>query len=64
MTRRRLLKVIVEPVFVDDDGDTLVEVVAPRTTVPAHKIDDFPLELWEQLDEYNRTVAGPAAEVG
>ncbi len=58
MTRRRLLKVVVQPVFVDDDGDTLVEVAAPAVTVPAHKVDDLPAELAAQLEAFNRAADG------
>ena len=43
MTERlRLLKVIVQPVFVVDDGDTLTEQVAQPVTVPAAEWADYP----------------------
>ena len=35
MTRLRLLKVVVQPVFVLDDGDTLTEKVGNAVTVAA-----------------------------
>lgn len=34
MTRLRLLKVVVQPVFVLDDGDNLTEHVGQRVEVP------------------------------
>lgn len=39
--RLRLLKVVVQPVFVLDDGDTLTEQVADPFTVPAAAWRDF-----------------------
>lgn len=35
MSRLRLLKIVVQPVFVLDDGDTVTEQVADAFTVPA-----------------------------
>lgn len=55
---RRLLKLAVQVVYVDDDGDTLTEVVSPTITVPAHKVPDLPSELAAQIAAYNREAAG------
>lgn len=60
MSRKlRLVKVIVQPVFVVDDGENLAEVAHPAVTVPAEEWSDysdrrFPRELvrWqEKLDK-------------
>ncbi|MBK8748775.1 MAG: hypothetical protein IPM04_13205 [Saprospiraceae bacterium] len=41
MSRVRLLKVVVQPVFVVDDGETLTEQVADAFTVNASAWRDF-----------------------
>jgi hypothetical protein len=41
MTRVRLLKVMVQPVVVIDDGDTLTEHVVAPVVVPAAEWDAF-----------------------
>ncbi len=49
----RLLKVICQPVFVLDDGETLVEQPAQPVVVPAHEWPTYPTtafaESFEQL---------------
>jgi hypothetical protein len=48
----RLLKVVVQPVFVLDDGETLIEVEHPATVIPAaewptYSSERFPREVRE-----------------
>ena len=55
----RLIKVLVQPVFVLDDGETITEIEHPATAIPAsewptYSSERFPRELavWQaQLDE-------------
>lgn len=62
MTRRlRLLKVIVQPVFVVDDGETLVERIAEPVVVPAEEWPDFPTGRFaEGFEQLSREVEGYA----
>jgi hypothetical protein len=58
MAKLRLVKVIVQPVFVLDDGETITEVEHPAIAIPAAEWPDysavrFPkeVEAWQaQLD--------------
>lgn len=62
----RLLKVVVQPVFVLDDGETLVEVEHPATVIPAaewptYSSERFPREVGEwqrKLDNGAATALG------
>lgn len=49
----RLLKVIVQAVLVEDDGDTLRERVCDPATVHAAELDAYPARLAEQIRELN-----------
>ncbi len=59
MPKLRLIKVLVQPVFVLDDGETITEIEHPATAIPAsewptYSSERFPkeLEAWQaQLDE-------------
>ena len=42
--RLRLVKVVVQPVCVWDDGETLVEVTAPPATIQASNWGDYSLD--------------------
>lgn len=53
MSRLRLLKVIVQPVFVLDDGESLEEKPADPITVGPADLDAFPASLREQVVAYN-----------
>ncbi len=44
----RLLKVICQPVFVLDDGETLIEQVAEPVVVPAAEWPSYPTEAFAQ----------------
>jgi hypothetical protein len=68
MTRRlRLVKVLVQPVFVLDDGETITEVEHPPTMIPAaewptYSSERFPqeVEAWqEQLNRENGSTPTP-----
>lgn len=41
MKHLRLVKVILQPVFVIDDGETLEEVTGQAATIPAKDLDGF-----------------------
>lgn len=45
MKRLRLVKVVVQPVFVIDDGESLSEAVGEQVVVPAADLDAFPEKL-------------------
>ena len=45
MKRLRLVKVIVHPIFVVDDGESLTEFPNTATGVPASEWDAFPARL-------------------
>ena len=60
MIRLRLLKVIIQPVFVVDDGESLVEKPSDPVTVNPADLDAFPDSLRAQVDAYNAAAAnGP-----
>jgi hypothetical protein len=44
MAKLRLLKVIVQPVFVVDDGETLTERITEPVVVPASEWPTYPTE--------------------
>ena len=54
MARLRLLKVIVQPVFVLDDGEHLVEQVADPVAVPAAEWPTYPNQGFSQAFEMLR----------
>lgn len=49
MKRLRLLKVIVQPVLVMDDGETLTEIPAQAVTVAVADLDALPGRLRDEL---------------
>lgn len=49
----RLLKVMVQPVLVDDDGEHLSEVVAEPIAVSAADWPDFPARLADDIAQQN-----------
>ncbi len=59
MPKLRLVKVVVQPVFVLDDGETITEVEHPAVVIPAaewptYSAERFPREVaeWQRrLDE-------------
>ena len=53
--RVRLLKVVVQPVFVADDGDTLTEQVAEPITVAAAGWQDFADSFAAKVDAFTQT---------
>jgi hypothetical protein len=63
MTRRlRLLKVIVQPIFVVDDGESLVEQAAQPVEVPASEWPTFITGRFaEGFEALRREVEGPHA---
>ena len=48
--RLRLLKVIVQPVFVVDDGELTEKTVQP-VTVPAKEWPEYPAKMAEEMKE-------------
>lgn len=58
MSRLRLLKVTVQPVFVLDDGETLEEKLGETITLTPADLDTFPASLWEQIESYNAQQTG------
>jgi hypothetical protein len=56
MTRLRLLKVIVQPVFVIDDGVTLRERPAQPRSVAADEWDDFVAGFHDSVEQFARRV--------
>lgn len=50
----RLLKVVVQPFFAVDDGESLEEQTSQPITVPASEWTDFPAKLEEQRKEAER----------
>lgn len=50
MKRVRLLKLIVQPVLVVDDGVSLVEQQVQPITLTAYQVLGFPTELFKQID--------------
>lgn len=61
MRRLRVLKVIVQPVCVVDDGDSLVEVPVDPVSLTAEQWATFDLD--GALDPIRAQVEGPPAEV-
>lgn len=51
MSRLRLLKVIVQPVFVVDDGEHLTEQTAEPVVVPSGGWDDFAAGFGARVEE-------------
>lgn len=64
--RVRLLKVIVQPVVVVDDGETLLEQEVRPVVVPAAAWEDFPAQFARDFAQLQARVAGggdePASE--
>lgn len=66
MSRLRLLKVIVQPVFIlsDDDGENPVEQVASPLTVPASEWPAYAASGFAQsVEQLRQQVEGPAVQV-
>ena len=62
--RLRLVKVIVQPVLVWDDGETLTEVTAPPATIQASNWIDYSLEthlsdIASQIESQEKESHGP-----
>jgi hypothetical protein len=63
MAKLRLIKVLVQPVFVLDDGENVTEIEHPAVAIPAAEWSDysgerFPAEVkaWQKrLDDQNGT---------
>lgn len=53
MSSMRLLKVIVQPVFVIDDGDNLTEQQGEQFAVTPARLEAFPADLLAQVAAYN-----------
>jgi hypothetical protein len=51
----RLLKVVVQPVLVKDDGDTLTERVVEVSEVSAKDWPDYPARLEQQIEALGGT---------
>jgi hypothetical protein len=68
--RVRLVKVVVQPVFMIDDGETLTDIEHPPVTIPArdwptYSSERFPKEIaaWqERLDAEDEAAASPPPE--
>lgn len=56
MKKLRLLRVVVQPVFVIDDGETLVEETGQPTSVPAAQWPEAPARLETERVEHERTL--------
>ena len=59
----RLLKVVVQPVFLLDDGETLIELQHPSTAIPAAEWPAYSSERFPQeVEEWQRRIdADPEA---
>jgi hypothetical protein len=51
MKRLRLVKVVVHPIFVVDDGESLSEFPNAATEIPAAEWPDFPARLERDIAE-------------
>lgn len=51
MKKLRLVKVIVHPIFVVDDGEQLTEFENTASTIPAVEWPDFPARLQADIAE-------------
>lgn len=65
MRQLRLVKVIVQPVFIIDDGDTVEEVEHPPVAIPAsewptYSAERFPAEVAAWQAELDATAADQA----
>lgn len=49
----RLLKVIVQPIFVEDDGETLTERPGETVSLAPAEVDHFPAALRAQIEAHN-----------
>jgi len=56
MKRLRLVKVLVQPVFVVDDGECLEERVGEQKVIPAKEWPDFPARLAARAAEAEATI--------
>lgn len=52
--RLRVVRVIVHPIFVIDDGESLADFENTPTTIPASEWDSFPARLREDIAEVER----------
>jgi hypothetical protein len=62
MARLRLLKMIVQPIYVIDDGETLVERPGPRVELSAAEVEDFPARYAAGFEELRQQFEGPSEE--
>jgi hypothetical protein len=61
--RIRLLKVLVQPVFVIDHGDHIEEIDHPQTVIPAHEWPTYSGERFpRELAEWQAKLDAEAAE--
>lgn len=61
MSKLRLLKVIVQPILVEDDGETLVERPGETVALSPAELDGFPATLRAQIEAHNSEDASPNA---
>lgn len=66
MKTLRLVKVIVHPIFVVDDGETLTEFANTASEIPAADWPDFPGRLLRDIAEAEAKLndAEPSTRVG
>lgn len=63
-SKLRLLKVIVQPVYVMDDGETLTEYVVQPATVPAVAWPQWAVEDFPKAQAAMQAQADAAGKVG
>jgi hypothetical protein len=59
MKRLRLVKIIVQPVFVIDDGDTLEEVPGNQLVLAPGELDAFPAKFRADMAAAEQTLNQP-----
>lgn len=59
MRKLRLLKVLVHPIFVVDDGETLDEFPNQPSEIPAAEWDEFPARLRADVAEAEQRLNDP-----
>lgn len=62
MTRLRLVHLIVQPVIMADDGETLTPVQVGQMTVPAADLDGFPDSFRALVAEQEARMNQPDAD--
>lgn len=55
----RLVKVLVQPVLVEDDGENLTEKTVQPITVPASEWDAYPKKMAEELKRTEAELNAP-----